>query len=191
MERLKAWILARLARQASDQPAAWWTKWLAKLTPSQAVLDTLLVVLLLLVVGGAIAVVIGELRAAGVLARRAAAGATGTRPGAPAPGPARLRLADVQAAPPGERARLLLQLVIEVLSASGRLRGAISLTHRELAAQALLDDDPARARLARLAALAERQAYGARDQPEAKLEPELGDGLELYAALADAPGTAR
>jgi hypothetical protein len=190
-ERFKAWLLERLARPARAEAKPDWADWLAKrlarLSPSQALLGALYVALLAAVVIAAVLVIINELRAAGVLRARPGPGhpreLRGPWPGAAfagAPAP------DGPRAP--ERARLLLQQVVERLTAAGRLTGERSLTHRELAERARLDDEATRLQLARLAALAERQLFGAASLPDSAVEPVLAGGEALFAALGRPPG---
>ena len=191
-QRLKAWLIEHLrihpGRDASGDPFAWLGKWLSKLSLSEAAFTLLYYVLLALMLAGAGAVLINELRASGRLPARARV-LRGTAGGAiAAAGEAALSIADVERAPASGRARLLLKFVIERLAATGRLPGARSLTHRELASRAQLDEPAARERLANLAALAERQLFGGEAVPEATLAPGLAEGRALAMALAQAPG---
>jgi hypothetical protein len=194
-QRLKAWLIEHLrihpGKDTSGNPFAWIGKWLSKLSLSEAAFTLLYYVLLAAMLVGAGAVLINELRAAGRLPARSGSlrGAPGGERGAAGEGA--LSMADVENAPPSGRARLLLRFVIERLAAAGRLPGARSLTHRELAPRALLEEPGARERLANLAALAERQLFGGETVPEAALAPGIAEGRALATALAEAPGARR
>ena len=88
------------------------------------------------------------------------------------------RLAQVRRAPLSQRPALLFALLIGRLVAAGRLPPDRSLTHREIARTALLDDAGQRRLIESLARLSERQLYA--DTPGAP------DGLaELLASAED------
>lgn len=182
-DRFKQWLRERLGRpaDASFKMPAWLKAWLDGLTPSQAFVEVLLVASLIAVIAGAVAIVVNELRAAGLVRRRPRA-AGGTRP-APTEIRAAVSLADVEAAPMSERAALLFRLLLAVLADAGRVRAARARTHRELCGEVLLPDAGERGRFARLAGAAEAQLFGPAPLPAAELEPALADGTALYVAI--------
>jgi hypothetical protein len=95
-------------------------------------------------------------------------------------GPSQSRLAALRAAPLTQRPALLFALLIGQLVAAGRLPPDRSLTHREVARKALLDDAEQRRLIETLARVSERQLYaGVPDQP-AGLAELLARGEDLY-----------
>jgi hypothetical protein len=145
----------------------WWPHWRRYLPRWHATqTDSLFYGLTALVVAGAVAVIIMELRAAGVLtslrrrsrpARRP--GTTGTVAAVEDSGSL-----DLASAPPHLRAALLLRTLVAVLTRSRRLEREGALTCRELVTQAHLDTEAQRERFAALALLAERGLYGGEHQ---------------------------
>lgn len=184
-ESFKAWLRQLLARDDSAAEG-WLSRWLAKLSLLGVLAPVLLVALLALVVALAAWLVVRELRAAGFLGRSAARGERRVwrEPGLPSR--AARSVAEMLAAPLADRPRLLLGLVIAALAAAGRLRGERSLTHGELAARVVLEDEAARGSFARLASLTEQQVYGAGEVPAAQIEPVLAAGIVLYEKLGAA-----
>lgn len=182
-ERFKQWLRAHLGRPVDTtfQMPAWLTAWLNGLTLSAAVVAVMLVASMVAVIAGAIAIVVHELRAAGLIHRRQPA-AGGTQPGPPA-ARAAVSLADVEAAPPGERAALLFRLLLAALVDAGRVAAERGRTHRELCAEVSLPDATERARFTRVARAAEAQLFGAAPLPAEQLEPALADGTALYATF--------
>jgi hypothetical protein len=152
--QLRAW-LRELGR--------WWRRYLpgSDATP----MDSLFNGLTALVIAGAAAVVVIELRAAGVLSawkrrsRPARPGTTGTVAVVETSGSL-----DLASAPPYLRAVLLLRALVAVLTRSRRLEREGALTCRELVTHAHLDTDAQRQHFAALALLAERGLYGGKDQ---------------------------
>lgn len=190
--RFKDWVRQLLGRPQDGHTPTWLDRWLGRLTFSEAVARVLGHVLIALIIGGAIAVIVAEVRATGVLAgrrwRRArGAGRAGSIAAATPDEPS---LAAVDAADRATRARVLLTLIVEALTTTGRLRGARALTHRELARAGGFADDAGR-RFAGLATVAEREAYGRTPVPDADRDAAIEDGKALYRALrADARGPA-
>jgi hypothetical protein len=101
--------------------------------------------------------------------------------GAPqASGLSQSRLALLRAAPLEQRPALLFAMLIRRLVASERLPADRSLTHREIARMALLDDADQRRLIESLARQSERQLYaGARGAPEGLAEL-LAQAEDLY-----------
>lgn len=100
-----------------------------------------------------------------------------------------LSLAEIESAPAGERAGLLLQLLLQALRRAGRLPLDRALTCRELSEQARLDGIGQRERFIGVARWAERERYGQAVPPTAPVSRAtiLQQGRELYAELAAAP----
>jgi hypothetical protein len=94
-----------------------------------------------------------------------------------------LTLADVDAAPPAERASLLLRLLLQSLHRSGRLRGERALTCRELSEQAAFDSLEQRRSFLDVARWAERERYAAAAVLQARAYQQ---GRALYVELAAA-----
>jgi hypothetical protein len=183
----KLWLQRVFGGSPAPDSSHWLTLWLAKLTPSQSVLNALLGVLLLLLVAGAVMVVVRELRAAGVLSRR-------QRQSQHAPRllPQTLSeprtLAQVQAAPAAQQATLMFRLLVETLVAHHRLPDDRSLTHRELALRARIDQPAQRQSWVSVCSLAERQLLAATAPASPDQGRILRDGEALYGALQAASG---
>jgi hypothetical protein len=97
-----------------------------------------------------------------------------------ATGPPQSRLVLLRAAPLTHRPALLFALLIGRLVAAGRLPPDRSLTHREVARKALLDDLEQRRLIETLARLSERQLYGSAPGAPAGLAELLARGEDLY-----------
>ena len=95
-------------------------------------------------------------------------------------GPPQSRLALVRAAPLTQRPALLFAMLIGRLVAAGRLPPDRSLTHREVARKAVLDDAEQRLLIETLAQLSERQLYGSAPGAPAGLAELLARGEDLY-----------
>jgi hypothetical protein len=135
----------------------------------------------------ALAVVVNELRVAGLLKRRG--GSAGrTAPGRAARGG--LNLSDVDAAGVGTQPGLLLELIAARLAAQDRLPPARAFTVRELIRRVRLEDEAGRVRLADLAAVSERMRYAPGAVATPVREAALRGGRELLAALETAPTAA-
>jgi hypothetical protein len=183
----RLWLQRVFGASAAPDSSHWLALWLAKLTPSQSVLNVLLGLLLLLVVAGAVVVVVRELRAAGVLSRRQR-----QRQHAPSLLPQTLSeprtLAQVQSAPPAQQATLMFRLLVQTLVANQRLPDDRSLTHRELAGRARIDQAAQRQCWISVCSLAERQLLAATAPASADEGRILRDGEALYGALQAASG---
>jgi hypothetical protein len=97
-----------------------------------------------------------------------------------ATGPLESRLALLRKMPPEERPAPLFALLISRLVAAGRLPPDRSLTHREIARRALLDDAEQRRLIESLARLSERQLYCSVATTPAGLDALLAHGEDLY-----------
>lgn len=78
----------------------------------------------------------------------------------------------------------LLRAIVDCLMQSGRLRTERSLTHRELVARGVFDDDSQRAVFAAVAGAAESTLYGPRGEPPQRASALLEDGRALLAQLS-------
>src|SRR5690606_124576 len=183
-ERFKNW-LQELVRRRSEE-SSWLEEWLQKVQPSALVVRTTLFALVALVILLAVLIVINELRAAGVLKRRArdetdvgSALASRSQPGEG------LSIADLDSLAIQKRPAALLRILVAALVRAGRLRSERSLTYRELTQHARFADDGERASFQRIAAAAERSVYGASALAEQDVELLVREGRALQARLAE------
>lgn len=188
-DRLRQWLAAR---NSSD--GAWLTQLLSAVPP--LAVKVFFYVTLAAVVLMALWTVWRELRASGWLPRRReTAAAPGMPGGLQASVGAEPSLADVQAAPAGKRASVLLRLLLYAMHRAGRVRGEAVLSCRELAERAVFDSPEQRRRFAVIALWAERERYGTDPQIDvgtaapvqafagAAATPLMQAGRELYAQL--------
>jgi hypothetical protein len=180
-QRFKAWLRELLAVRDSPAERGWFAQLLEALARRGAWVRLVSLGALALVALLAGAIVVNELRAAGVLRWRRGSAAAGAAPGAVA---ARLdSWGLVQAAAPAERPRLLLELIAARLAEQERLPPARALTVHELQRAARLTDAADRARLAELAAACERVRFSGRLLPAEALAAALVRGRELLDGL--------
>jgi hypothetical protein len=186
-DRLRQWLAARNANNAA---------WLGQLLSAVPLLLVrgFFYVTLAAVVLMALWIVWRELRASGLLERRhRAADASGIPDASPASAAAEPSFAEVQAAPVGQRASVLLRLLLHAMRRTGRVRGEQMFSCRELAERALFDSPEQRRRFAVIALWAERERYGTNPGSDAAFAPPpppagvatplLQAGKELYAQL--------
>lgn len=181
-DRFKAWCLKWLRPANRNSSSLWLPAWLQKLIPPATVAEAVFYTLLGLIVLAVIYLVRIELRAAGFF-KGTQATRGNTRPsfsGAVSPG---LSLEQVLRCPLAQRPALLFRLLASELTRQGRLERTASLTHREVAERARLDDAAERARLGELSRLAELQLYGSGPIEASRSEPVLADGQALYVRL--------
>jgi hypothetical protein len=175
-ERLRRWL-----QLPSASGAPWLVQLLSAMPP--AAVRVMLYVTTVAVVVMALWMVWRELLAAGVLDRRRGTG----QPGAPvsngvvAP-TAELALVDVDTAPPGQRAAVLLRLLLQAMRRAGRVHAERGLSCRELSERASFDNSGQRQRFASVARWAERERY-AEDAGQIEPASVLAQGRELYAEL--------
>jgi hypothetical protein len=181
-QRLRRWLEMP---QASGEP--WLAQLLSALPP--IALRLMLYITTITVVVMALWMVWRELRAAGLLERRGGAGQArlplvdGGGAGTPK---LELALADVDAAPPGQRAAVLLRLLLQAMRRTGRVRGERTLSCRELSERASFDSLEQRRRFASVARWAERERYaGGANEGAGRMElaAVLAQGRELYEQL--------
>jgi len=182
-ERFKGWLREMLSvRETSSRPG-WPARLLDALRSRAALVRILSLAALALVALLAGTIVVSELRRAGWLR-------LGPRPKAPGGGAvnaaAAADLAAIEAAAPGERPRLLLELIAVRLAELEQLPPARALTVRELLGAAHLTDAGDRARLADLAQVSEQLRFSGRALPTETLAGALARGRELLDGLGPA-----
>ena len=179
-ERFKHWLRNAFDRQQADSES-WLSRWLQGARVPDAVSRALIYGSIVLILALALAVVINELRAAGVF-RRNAKRAHSAKSTAATTNAAALAMLGGEG-----RAPALLRMLVHTLVHSGRLRTERSLTHRELCTQAMFDDDTQRARFRQVALLAERSVYAGAHVSDAEIESAAQTAQALNAQLGGAP----
>lgn len=183
--RFKRWLRELLVSRPTEGDS-WWRRLLGDAPIDRAMLRLITVLAIALLVVLAAAVVVNELRIAGLLERRP--GLT-RRPGTGGTPGVGSELGELDGAAPSAQPALLLGLIAARLVAQDRLPPARAFTVRELTQRARLTGEAERARLAELAAVSERLRYGAGGVGTPALTAALRGGRELLAAL-DAPAAA-
>lgn len=182
--RFKRWLREILTAPPQDESSHWWRRLLGDVSTDRAMLRVVAGLAIALLVGLAIAVVMNELRVAGLLRRqpgsRRAPGAGRAARGGPS-------LSDLEGADPRTQPALLLELIAARLASLDRLPPPRAFTVRELTRRALLADEAARVRLAELAAVSERVRYAAGAVAAPVLETALRGGRELLSDLEAPP----
>jgi hypothetical protein len=154
-DRFVAWLRGLLERQEGNADN-WFARWLEQQDFSTVITRAILIVAIVLLIGVAIAVLLNELRAAGVLRKRLSDPSVDAR----VAGLASETLPDLDSLSADHKAPALLRMLVATLVRSGRLRTERSLTYRELCTRATFDDAKQRDCFRRVAALAERTVYG-------------------------------
>jgi len=198
-------ILRSLARESTPVAASWWgafkawlgrwlahdsaiserlDRWLERIAQSMTPSNLILYSLVALVLIAALAVIVNELRAAGLLGRgrRERAASQTRRPRSAERTPL---AAASQPAALADRLAALLQLLVKRLVQTRRLRSERSLTHRELVARSAFDSETQRAVFAGVASTAESILYGPRRAAPEHVQRVLQDGQTLLAQLSD------
>lgn len=178
-QRFKGWLHRLLNPPPQQSQQSWLQRLFAQLQISASVWRSISWVSLALVVALAVAVIVNELRAAGVWNRRTSP----TRATQLARGAQLATLAEIAHAEPSEQPRLLLEIIATRLTAQARLPQPRSLTVRELTSAARLPDPLDRARLSDLAGACEQLRYSDRALAPSVLAGALTAGRELLAAL--------
>jgi hypothetical protein len=195
-------ILANLQQESRrEQPLSWFQRfmrwlrelrgdsghhrrsWFEDFEPSERALQITRWILIATVVVLALAVVINELRAAGVLRKRRARAAGISAVNIPLA--AQDSQQNIEDAPLIERPAVLLRMIVSELTRSGLLRSDRSLTHRELSDRASFASDTQRAAFGRLSALAEALLYGRGSIPAADIDATVREGLSLHAQFRE------
>jgi hypothetical protein len=178
--RFRQWLREALTPPPQRADPGWLRRMIADSGLSQAVLEGIVWGALLLVMVLAGAVVMNELRVAGVLT-----GWHATPPGvrtAPRQAPG-VTLQDLEHASPFRQPTLLLELITTRLGEQGRLPPARALTVHELTRAARLPEESDRERLRELAAACERVRFSGREPAPQTLAAALARGRELLGAL--------
>ena len=186
-QRFKRW-LREIYGQRQDASDSWLMDWLEKIDVPETVTRVVVYVLIALVIILALAVLINELRAAGILRsretkRKHSVIATDAMHAAK-----EWTLADLDAAPPAERPSALLRILVATLVKRGRLRAERSLTHRELVMRVSLDDAQ-RESFSHVSKLSERTVYGNAHVSTDEIDRVVQAGRELVSQLAASAAT--
>jgi hypothetical protein len=182
--RVKRWLRALFTPQPQADKG-WLRRLLGDVSIDRAVLRLVAALSIALLVLLAVALVVNELRVAGLLRRRPGR-ATPRYTGRVAGGAAGLR--DVDGAEPRAQPALLLELIAARLVAQERLPPARAFTVREVLRRVRLADAGARVRLGELAAVSERLRYDTSEVAAPVLAAAVLGGRELLAALQPAAG---
>ena len=182
-QRFKDWLRSILTTRAQTD-SGWLRRWLAGIEVSKATTELVTWVALAVVVALAAAIVINELRIAGVL--RGHTTRSQSRGGDFARGESAATLEQLERAAPEQQPALLLELIAVRLAALQRLPPARALTARELERAARLPGESGRARLAELVTVCERVRFSGREVSAASLAAAVRGGRELLGALAGA-----
>lgn len=179
-KRLKDW----LRRLFTPQPKAgesWVKRWLDTVELSDGVAAVIAWSALTVTVAFALALLLHELRLAGLFAERErslrVAGSAGTamRRGA--------SLAEIRSAAPQEQPGLLLALIANRLAEQDRLPPARAFTSRELVSRALLPDESLRAPLADLAAVSDSVRFSDQLVAAERLAAAVAGGQSVLATI--------
>lgn len=183
-ERLKRWLREIFDRQeAQSATDSWLSRWLDEHPLPEVVRWGLIYGSVGLVVLLALAIIVNEVRTATRGRRRKSA--LDTTSAADIPGAAGVAAVDVNIS--GERPSALLRMLIATLVKTGRLSGAHSLTHRELAKRARFDDSQQRESFQKIAQFAEREVFSGKEIVSDDLGEVLRIGRSLDEQLQAAP----
>jgi hypothetical protein len=185
--RFCEWLREIFARQPRPGDDSWLRRLFGDLDLSQAVVEGIAWICLALVVALAAAVVVNELRVAGVLKSRRPRPAPGAAPARSAAG----TLDEITQAPPAQQPQLLLELLTARLGEQRRLPPARALTVHELTRAARLPQEADREHLRALAAVCECVRFSNTAAAPTLLAAALAHGRELLAAIETAPALAR
>jgi len=178
--RFKQWLREVLQPAPEHADRGWLRRLLGDLGESQAVIDAIGWGSLAVVVALAFAVVLNELRVAGLLRRRR--GGPG-RALARSARPQDLTLRDLDQAAPAQQPQLLLELVTARLGEQERLPPARALTLQELLHAARLPQESDREHLRTLTSVCERLRFSGNEVAPPLLAAALTHGRELLAGL--------
>ncbi len=179
--RFKAW-LRKITAAGEAHPAL--GSWLGRLNFSQGAMTVIAWLALALVMAMALAILVNELRIAGVLrGPPVAPRGRAVREGA---GQAGGGLDELERRDLREQPALLLQLIAERLTEQGRLPPARALTARELLRDARLADDSEEAALAELALASEQLRFSTHDFPTTSLASAIAAGRRMLVRLGTA-----
>jgi hypothetical protein len=184
--RFKSWLRSILETREQPTDESWFARMVSHVGVSQSLRQLIAYTALAAVVLLAGVIVVNEMRAAGLLAKR---GVARRRHGSAETHTPLMVWSDIERAPLTEKPRLLLELIVRRLSERGYLPPAGALTVRELTRAARLPEPDDRTRLSELAMAAERVRYSARDIEPTALDEPVARGRELLDRLdASTPG---
>lgn len=184
IERLKKWLRSVFDRPKGDS-GSWLNRWLDDVKVSEAVSRAIAYGLVMLVIVLAVGVLVNELRAAGLLRRKARASQDGRTSTDAARDAATRTPGDLDTVAPHDRPSVLLRMLVATLVKTGRLRAERSLTHRELSLRAAFDEPAQRECFQQVAALGERVIYGDGRIPDDEVEAIVQAGRTLNLQLTD------
>jgi len=176
--RFKQWLRGLFAPRPQED-AGWWRRLFGEVHLEQAVVRGIVWVSLALIVALAVALVLNELRVAGVLRTRKR-GRLAVAPPSLRAGPSLARIERARAA---EQPALLLEFIASRLAEQDRLPPPQAFTAQELTRRARLQQESDRLRLAELAAVCEQVRFSGLDVAPQVLAGALARGRELLAAL--------
>ncbi len=185
-QAIKTWV-ADLLSKLDRRFGSWVDRLLGHLSFEISLVGVLLYGLVAVVVIAAVAVIVNELREAGLLRR---SGARRTRRPAPDASTAAAPPVALESLPIHERPAHLLRLLVRRLVETGRLERERALTHDELVARVEFDSAEQRAAFRAIASAAARILYGAQRPPPSELQAALAGGrtlLDSIAPVAQAP----
>ncbi|HEY2808139.1 MAG TPA: hypothetical protein VGI91_05060 [Steroidobacteraceae bacterium] len=177
--RFKAWLRKIMSGGESDSGLG---AWLSHLDFPHAAVTVIAWLTLALVMAAALAILVNELRLAGIFKARRPT----PRGGQPRHdvGQADEALDELERREPREQPALLLQLIAARLTEQGRLPPARALTARELLQGARLGEDSDRAALAELASASEQLRFSTRDFAATSLASAISAGRRMLVRLA-------
>jgi hypothetical protein len=189
-KRFKAWLqsIARSQAQSERHSGGWIARMIAQAGLSQAIVDLIACAALILVVVVAGAIVLNELRLAGLL-RALFFWTPKPRISRAGPGRSSPHWLEIEQAALHERPALLLELISRQLAERGYLPPSGALTVRELLREAKLSDAD-RACLSDLALVAEQVRYSQHGVGADGLEAPLSGARELLKRLVGGPAPA-
>ncbi|MEJ0036612.1 MAG: DUF4129 domain-containing protein [Gammaproteobacteria bacterium] len=176
--RFKRWLRELLERHDREDHDDWFDRMVDRVGLSDAIGEIVTYISLGAMVVLALIVVLNELKAAGLLGRRARSATEETESDLAVSRPIPT-LGEIERAPLLERPRLLLELIAAKLTAIRRLPPAGAMTARELSHAVNLESAPDRERLASLATTAERARYAESGVPEDALASAYVSGRAL------------
>ncbi len=178
--RFKDWLRQVFGARPRTAGQSAFGEWLGRLELSQGVLGLIRWLALGAVVAIALAVIVNELRIAGLLREREA---RGRRSSAAPREHTGSELELLERAPAQARPGLLLELVAARLTELGRVPPARALTAHELVRKARLPDEQARGDLAQLAGVSERVRFAAGELGAERVAEAVTLGQRLLAGL--------
>ncbi|MEJ1966032.1 MAG: hypothetical protein WDO56_32570 [Gammaproteobacteria bacterium] len=180
--RFRKWLRDLIDRRDRADNEDWFDQMVSRTGVSDAIVEIVTYVALGAMVVLALIIVLNELKAAGLLGRRARTAADENRGESSLARPVPT-FREIERAPLIERPRMLLELIASKLTAMKRLPPAGALTVRELASSVQLEGAQDRERLATLALTAERARYSESGVAADALELAYEQGRELLGSV--------